>query len=548
MTVESSNNKSGPFIASGAAGVFPRNFLVFDPAHIRVVRSRDGIETDITTGIAHSGMGSASGTVTLTQGIQSGDRITLLRNMPNVQRSDYSAQSSVPTDQVELDLDLLAMQVQDLAERQRRALTLPVDSTESGEAAMRAALDAPRYALEAKEAALEARAAADVNVFPEAFGAAGGGADDTAAIQAAFSQAVANGIGSVYLSKSFIGTTAPSGGIRRAGPGKITVGPDEYLGRDDDVLRHDPSANGGDYSIRPTRNRNDITTDAAKRGYYFYQNYSSSRPGSGSLFGYAANVKRTGGGRKVVPAQLNGYSLDASGASVWGIATEAWSGDPTTLPSAPCPLIGGEFAVLSQAHNNDKAVIGGDFVFKNRSDGASDVLYGSAGNNAFNRHSEAIRISTGFNAARPPSGAFTGWATGIKFRPNSLDQSIDRKAVGIDLSEVDPSRMLAAIKLAGGQWIIMGEPVADVFDGINYSAGSRRVEFRRGDSPSASSVRSYVDLSASGPSGVVLATHATANTALAGTGNAVATPSKPQTYLAVRLDGVDYRIPAYSAS
>ena len=152
MTVESPINKSGPFIASGAIGVFPRNFLVFDPAHVRVVRSRDGVETDITTGISHSGMGSASGTVTLTQGIQAGDRITLLRNMPNVQRSDYSAQSSVPTDQVELDLDLLAMQVQDLAERQARALTLPVDSTQSGEEAMRAALAAPRYALEAKNA------------------------------------------------------------------------------------------------------------------------------------------------------------------------------------------------------------------------------------------------------------------------------------------------------------------------------------------------------------------------------------------------------------
>lgn len=153
MTVESSSNKSGPFIASGETGVFPRSFLVFDPAHVRVVRTRDGVETDITTGISHSGMGSASGTVTLSQGIQSGDRITLLRKVPNVQRSDYSAQSSVPTDQVELDLDLLAMQMQDLAEQQGRALTLPVDTTVDGEEAMRAALAAPQYALEAKQAA-----------------------------------------------------------------------------------------------------------------------------------------------------------------------------------------------------------------------------------------------------------------------------------------------------------------------------------------------------------------------------------------------------------
>lgn len=200
MTVESSNNKSGPFIASGATGVFPRNFLVFDPAHVRVVRSREGVEADITAGISHSGMGAASGTVTLTQGIQSGDRITLLRNMPNVQRSDYSAQSSVPTDQVELDFDLLAMQVQDLAERQRRALTLPVDSTQSGEEAMRAALAAPRYALEAKAAALEVSTAADILRNVRQYGSAGDGiANDAPAFQAAIDMQFSKGGGTVLV-------------------------------------------------------------------------------------------------------------------------------------------------------------------------------------------------------------------------------------------------------------------------------------------------------------------------------------------------------------
>ena len=218
MTVESSINRSGPFIASGATGTFPRNFLVFDPAHVRVVRSRGGVETDIAAGISHSGMGAASGTVTLTQGIQSGDRITLLRNMPNVQRSDYSAQSSVPTEQVELDLDLLAMQVQDMAERQRRALTLPVDSTQSGEEAMRAALAAPAYALEAKRAAEEAKmsslpdpATVDIRLFSAATAA---GADHTAAFQSA------------------INALPLAGGEIRLGEGNYTV----------DVSKLDPGA------------------------------------------------------------------------------------------------------------------------------------------------------------------------------------------------------------------------------------------------------------------------------------------------------------------
>lgn len=186
MTVESAQNKSGPFIASGTSGTFPRNFLVLDGAHVRVVRSRGETETDLTSGISHTGIGTAAGSVTISQGIQSGDRITLLRNVPNVQRSDYSAQSSVPADQVELDLDLMAMQVQDMAERQRRALTLPVDSTISNTEATRIALKVPEYAARAEAAAIRAVAAAQIVESVLTFGAKGDGvADDTAAFQAA---------------------------------------------------------------------------------------------------------------------------------------------------------------------------------------------------------------------------------------------------------------------------------------------------------------------------------------------------------------------------
>lgn len=160
MTVESAKNKAGPFNVTGASGTFPRDFLLLDEDHLRVIRVRDGEETDLTSGIGHTGIGTADGTVVISTGIQSGDQIYLLRAVPNLQRSDYNAQGRVRTEQVESDLDLTIMQVQDLREAQGRALTLPVSSEIGGEEAMAAALAAPQYAAEAKESAEAAAASA----------------------------------------------------------------------------------------------------------------------------------------------------------------------------------------------------------------------------------------------------------------------------------------------------------------------------------------------------------------------------------------------------
>lgn len=154
MTVESSIQKSGPFVAAGTAGTFPRNFLALDASHVRVIRVRDGEESDIESGqVVHTGIGQASGTVNIASGLQVGDMVYLLRAVPNVQRSDYSSQAAIPPTQVESDLDLLQMQVQDLREAQTRALTLGVSAEVTGEEAMAAALAAPQYAAEAKQAA-----------------------------------------------------------------------------------------------------------------------------------------------------------------------------------------------------------------------------------------------------------------------------------------------------------------------------------------------------------------------------------------------------------
>lgn len=160
MTVSSAKSKAGPYVATGSSQTFPRDFLVQNAAHVRVIRARDGVETDLTSGISHTGIGTASGTVTITTGIQAGDVIYLLRAVPKLQLSDYNSQGRVSPEQVERDFDVAMMALQDIAEQQARALTLGVSSDLSGEDALRAIVQAPGMVTAAAEAAQRAQSAA----------------------------------------------------------------------------------------------------------------------------------------------------------------------------------------------------------------------------------------------------------------------------------------------------------------------------------------------------------------------------------------------------
>lgn len=123
MTVETTKNKSGPYVLDGVRLRFPRTFKMTDESHLRVIRVVDGVETDITGGYTQTGIGANVGEVVFTAGTvpTSGD-LLLLRSVPLTQETDYANQARVQPEQIEADLDKQEMQIQDLQEQIDRTI------------------------------------------------------------------------------------------------------------------------------------------------------------------------------------------------------------------------------------------------------------------------------------------------------------------------------------------------------------------------------------------------------------------------------------------
>ena len=114
MTVPNASNKSGPYVLDGVATVFARTFLIVDADHLAIIRTENGVKTEITTGFIIDGVGNFTGNVTISPAL-TGGTVTLVRRVPNSQETDYSNQAKVAPAQVENDFDLVVMQIQDLA-------------------------------------------------------------------------------------------------------------------------------------------------------------------------------------------------------------------------------------------------------------------------------------------------------------------------------------------------------------------------------------------------------------------------------------------------
>lgn len=167
MTVSTSVYKAGPYAGSGTTGPFTVTFRFLANSHLRVIKtSTTGSETTLNLGVDYSvtGAGGASGTVTLTSPLLVGEKLTIVRNVPLTQETDYVNDDSFPAESHEQALDKLTMITQQLAEEVDRAVKVLPSSTDDPDAL----IDSIRTS-EQNAAASAAAAAASYDLFDDRY-------------------------------------------------------------------------------------------------------------------------------------------------------------------------------------------------------------------------------------------------------------------------------------------------------------------------------------------------------------------------------------------
>lgn len=128
MTVQTETDRSGPYAGAGTTGPFPVDFRFLADNHLQVIKTSTlGVDTtlELTTDYSVSGAGGETGEVTTVAPVLSGEKLTILRNVPFTQEADYVDGDDFPAESHERALDLLTMQTQQVKELAGRALTLP---------------------------------------------------------------------------------------------------------------------------------------------------------------------------------------------------------------------------------------------------------------------------------------------------------------------------------------------------------------------------------------------------------------------------------------
>ena len=127
MTVSSQTNKV-IYIGNGVAKEFAIPFSFLEQEHIKVRQKKNDIQTERTDWTVKSG------NLVFTDAPESGAEIAIVREVPLTQETDYRDNEILHAETLERNFDKLTMQVQQLAEKQDRAVTVDIfDDTQAAE-------------------------------------------------------------------------------------------------------------------------------------------------------------------------------------------------------------------------------------------------------------------------------------------------------------------------------------------------------------------------------------------------------------------------------
>ncbi len=122
MTVQTNNN-SILYVGNGSTVHFDYDYLILDASHLKVYFG-DVLQT---SGYVVSGVSSQTGgTVAFAVAPPNGTNITLIREVPFLQLTDYQPYDAFPAESHERALDLLTMMAQQLKDASDRSMQYPV--------------------------------------------------------------------------------------------------------------------------------------------------------------------------------------------------------------------------------------------------------------------------------------------------------------------------------------------------------------------------------------------------------------------------------------
>ena len=127
MTVSSQRNKV-IYIGNGVATEFAIPFSFLEQEHIKVRQKKNDIQTERTDWEINGG------NIVFKTAPESGAEIAIVREVPLTQETDYRDNEILHAETLECNFDKLTMQVQQLAEKQNRAVTVDIfDDTQAAE-------------------------------------------------------------------------------------------------------------------------------------------------------------------------------------------------------------------------------------------------------------------------------------------------------------------------------------------------------------------------------------------------------------------------------